>query len=430
MMMRRAVERDAEPQIGAAPHERDLRPVPRITIQAFCESHEVAAAIEGAREDRRMARAHVKVQTGSLLAAVEYYRDGSTPNLIIVETSANRAKLLDELEQLAEVCDPGTKVVLIGQVNDVILYRELIRRGVSEYVVTPIVPIDVVEVCSALYADPNAKPLGRAVAVVGAKGGVGASSIAHNLAWTFANDFDVATVLADLDIPFGTANLDFNQDPPQGIAEAVMSPDRLDQTFIDRLLSSCTDKLSLLAAPSMLDRTVDLAEDAFEPTLDLVRSFTPWVVLDVPHVWSGWTRRTLTTADHVVIVASTDLANLRNAKNLMDTLRAARPNDTKPHLLLNQVGMPKRPEITVADFARALEVEPVGVIPFDAALFGAAANNGQMIAEMQKTAKTADVFRDVVRRIAGRAEPKRKAAGAMSLPMLDKLVGQLQALRK
>lgn len=414
---------------GRAAHERDLRPVPRITIQAFCESHEVAAAIEGAREDRRMSRAQVKVQTGSILAAVEYYRDGVTPNLVILETNERRQKLLEDLDALAGVCEPGTKVVVIGHVNDVILYRELIRRGISEYMITPIQPIDIVEICSALFADPKAKPLGRAIAVIGSKGGVGASTIAHNLAWALSADLELATVLADLDIPFGTANLDFNQDPPQGIAEALNAPDRLDQNFIDRLLSNCTDRLSLLAAPSTLDRTVDLGETAFESTIDIVRSFTPWVVLDVPHMWSGWTKRTLAAADHVIVVAAPDLANLRNAKNILDTLKTLRANETPAKLVINQVGIPKKPEIPAGDFAKALETVPLSIIPFDAQLFGAASNNGQMIAEQQKTGKIAESFRDIARKITGRVESKGKADSS-SLPLVGMITSRLQAMRK
>ena len=434
MTARHPIDMDDEDRTPArAAHERDLRPVPRITIQAFCESHEVAAAIEGAREDRRMAKAQVKVQTGSIAAAVEYYRDGVTPNLVVIESNDRRQKMLDELDQLAEVCEPGTKVVVIGHVNDVILYRELIRRGISEYMVSPVQAIDIVEVCSALYADPKAKPLGRSIAVIGAKGGVGSSTVAHNIAWALSSDLDLATVLADLDIPFGTANLDFNQDPPQGIADAVNAPDRLDQTMIDRLLSNCTDRLSLLAAPSMLDRTVDLSETAFETTIDIIRSFTPWLVLDVPHMWSGWSKRTLATADHVIVVAAPDLANLRNAKNLLDTLKTLRPNEAPAKLVINQVGVPKRPEMPPVDFAKALDIQPLAVIPFDAQLFGTASNNGQMIAELQKTAKTAEAFREIARRVTGRTEAKKKSDGALSglsMPFVEKFASRIQALRK
>ena len=129
------------------------------------------------------------------------------------------------------------------------------------------------------------------------------------------------------------------------MAEAVFSPDRLDSNLIDRLLSKCGDNLSLLAASAMLDRTVDLTETALDQLLDILRASTPSIVLDMPHAWTSWTRRTLVSADDVVIVAAPELASLRNAKNLVDVLRNARPNDRPPRVVLNLTGMPKRPEI-------------------------------------------------------------------------------------
>ncbi len=246
-----------------------------------------------------------------------------------------------------------------------------------------------------LFSAPDAKPVGRVIAVVGAKGGVGASTVAHNVAWAIARDLQLDTVVADLDLGFGTAGLDFNQDPPQGIADAVFSPDRIDTNFVDRLLSKCTDHLSLLAAPATLDRVYDFSSESFDSIFDALRATMPFVVLDVPHQWSGWTRRTLMAADDILIVAMPDLANLRNAKNMLDLLKASRPNDRRPYYLLNNVGVPKRPEISSADFAKALDDQPVAIIPFEPQVFGAAANNGQMIAELSASHRTAESFRQL-----------------------------------
>src|SRR5206468_1956402 len=191
------------------------------------------------------------------------------------------------------------------------------RRGVSEYLIGPIGTLDIVRAICGLFSAPDAKPVGRIVAVIGAKGGVGASTIAHNIAWAVARNLSLDTVVTDLDLGFGTAGLDYNQDPPQGVADAVFSPDRVDTAFVDRLLSKCTDHLSLLAAPATLDRVYDFATEAFDSILDSLRTTMPCIVLDVPHQWSGWTKRALIAADDILIVAAPDLANLRNAKNLL-----------------------------------------------------------------------------------------------------------------
>jgi pilus assembly protein CpaE len=405
---------------GQLPPDVLIAPVPRVTMQAFCETSEIATVLQASANDRRMQKAHVKVQMGGAPAALEAYRAAPTPNVIVLESSGERSALLGHLDALAEVCDPGTKVLVVGHVNDVVLYRELTRRGVSEYLIAPVEVLDVVRAVSELFHAPGVDPVGRTIAVVGAKGGVGASTVAHNLAWGLAGKLSNSTVIVDLDIAFGTAGLDFNQDPPQGIAEAVFAPERLDSNLVDRLLSKCSEHLSLLAAPAALDRTVDLSEAALDGILDILRASIPTIVLDVPHVWTGWSRRLLIGADEIVIVAAPELASLRNAKNLYDLLRGGRPNDHLPKIVLNQVGVPKRPEIPVAEFATALGTELAAVIAFDAQLFGTAANNGQMIAEVQPSGKAAAVFAELAAAVTGRVEPKTSRGGFLE-PILARL---------
>src|SRR6201991_1348486 len=387
-----------------------IAPAPGVPVQAVCETVETAAAVQSAGEDRRLGKAHLKIQMGGMAAAIEAYRTAPTPNVIILETEG-RSDILAGLDQLATVCDPGTRVIVIGKVNDVTLYRELVRRGVSDYVIAPVNALDVVRSVCGLFSAPEAKAVGRIIAIVGAKGGVGASTIAHNIAWSVASDLALDSVVTDLDLAFGTAGLDYNQDPPQGIADAVFSPDRIDTAFVDRLLAKCTDHLSLLAAPATLERAYDFGVEAFDSVFDALRATMPCIVLDVPHQWSGWTQRTLVSADDILIVAAPDLANLRNAKNMFDYLRAARVNDHRPSYCLNQVGMPKRPEIKPADFAKALEDQPVAVIPFEPQLFGAAANNGQMIAELSANHRTAETFRQLAQLLTGRPEGKKSKGG-------------------
>ncbi|ACL57780.1 AAA family ATPase [Methylobacterium nodulans] len=402
------------------PAERVIAPVPRITIQAFCETQDVAAVIESAAEDRRMQKAHLKVQMGGAAAATEAFRSAPTPNVLLIEMHGGRTNPLAQLDSLAEVCDAGTKVVVIGHVNDVLLYRDFIRRGVSEYLIAPIDPVTVIAAISDLFAEPGAEPLGRTVAVVGAKGGVGASTLAHNIAWAIARDHAVSTVIADLDVAFGTAGLNFNQDPPQGVAEALFAPERIDANFVDRLLSKCTDNLSLLAAPATLDRTNDFGEGAFDGLIDILRGMVPCIVLDVPHVWTAWSRKMVIGADEILVVAAPELASLRNARNLFDLLRQARPNDRPPRLVLNQVAMPRRPEIAAAEFAKALDVTAAAVVPFDPALFGAAANNGQMLAELQTNSRITEILSELGGAVTGRAETK-KARPTLLEPILAKL---------
>lgn len=399
---------------------RHIAPVPRISLQAFCESEAIAGTIAAAARDRRMQRAHVSVYMGGPGAAVSAFRDAATPDVIVLDTAASRRDLLSRLEALADFCDAGTKVVVIGRANDILLYRELMARGVSEYLVAPLDVVEFIRAISTLYAAAGAPAVGKLIAVTGAKGGTGASTIAHNIAFSAARDLDIQTVLVDMDLGFGTAGLDYNQDPPQGIAEAVFAPDRIDENLVDRLLTKCGEKLSILAAPATLDQTYDFAENAFDRLADILRATTPCAILDIPHGWTAWTRRMLVHSEEIVIVASPDLASLRNTKNLLDTLRVARAHDDKPNLVMNLVGIPKRPEISLRDFAKALDVTPAGTFAFEPKLFGVAANNGQMIAESEANGKTAAAFKELTQKIIGRGGA-RKAKRNFLDPLMARL---------
>lgn len=392
--------------------------VPRITIHAFCERAETRELIDHAAGDRRLARATIEVREGGLTAALATYSGQPTPSLVIVESGAPAARLLAELDGLAECCDPGTKVLVIGASNDITLYRELMRRGVSEYLVPPLKSLQLIRAIGELYADPASPFIGRTIAVVGAKGGVGASTIAHNVAHAISERMQANAVLVDLDLPFGTAGLDFNQDPVQGVVDALSQPDRLDATLMDRMMVRCSERLSLFAAPATLDSDYEIDADAFEEVTGKIRTTAPFVILDLPHLWSAWMRRTVLSADDVVIVATPDLASLRNAKNMTDLIRQARPNDAPPRLVMNQVGVPGRPEIPVKEFGAALNLEPALILPFDPKTFGQAANNGQMLQELAAKSKAAEGLAALAQMLS-RREP---AAAPKPKSLLDQLL--------
>jgi pilus assembly protein CpaE len=407
---------------GAAPHER---PVPRISIHAFCEFPDTGAALQRASGDRRLSKAHLQVQLGGIDAAVQHYTGQITPNLLVVETKLHGEEALLELDRLAEVCDPATKVVVVGRSNDVELYRELMRRGASEYLVAPLSPLQLIEVISGLYLDPGAAPIGRVVAVVGARGGSGSSTLSHNIGWCIAEELHINTTVIDMDLPFGTVGLDFNDEASQGICDALSAPERLDDVLLDRLLIKRGEHLSLFTAPAILDREYETSPDAFETVIDSVRQTIPCVILDLPHGWQPWIKAALLAADDVVIVATPDLTSLRNAKNIIDLVKGARPNDAPPRLVINQVGVPKRPEIPAKDFAETMGLDPSAIIPFDPALFGQAANNGQMVMEVAPKSPVTESLRQLCRAITGRT--MQGASGRNAISIFSFLKGKKRA---
>jgi len=396
-----------------------ISPAPRVSVQAFCESTETAEAVRAAAGDRRLAKAHLSVHMGGVAAAIDTYDTAPTPNVIVLE-SDGRGEILRGLDHLASVCDAGTRVVVIGSPHEVAPYRELVRRHINDYVVGPVAPLDVVRAICGLFSVSESVAVGRMIAVIGAKGGVGSSTVAHNVAWSIARDLSQDSVVVDLDLAFGTAGLDYNQDPMQGIANAVFSPDRPDTAFMDRLLQKCTDHLSLLAAPATLDKVCDFGVEAFDAIFDALRMTTPCIVLDIPHQWTGWARRALINADDILVVAEPDLANLRNTRNLLSLLKEARPNDRAPLYCLNKVKMAKRPEINARSFAKTLECAPVATIQFDSYMFGRAANNGHMIAEIAPKHRTAKTFQQVAQLLAGHGEI-RKPRRSLLAPIIKRL---------
>lgn len=359
----------------------DLARVPHITLHAFCDTPGVIATMEKVLSDRRMSKASAAVHPGGIRAAVELYGRTVSPNLVVIESRLAVAELHARLEELADVCQSSTKVIVIGYTNDVAFYRDLLIRGVSEYIVAPVEPMTIIAAISRLYQGTGRAKLGRSLAFVGARGGVGSSTIANNVASTIARSHGCDVILADLDLPFGSASLDFNLDPGQGIAQAIEDSSRLDDLLLERLLTNCEEHLSVLTAPVALARSYDLEEDAIVRVIELAQTSVPFVVLNVPHIWSAWAKKTLLMADEIVVSAAPDLTSLRNTKNLVELLKQSRRNDAPPRLVLNQVGVPKRSEIKPAKFAEALGMELTACIPFCPAAFSSAANRGHMIAD-------------------------------------------------
>jgi pilus assembly protein CpaE len=397
------------------------QPVPRVTIHACCDRHEVADLVSGIGADRRMARADITVEHGGIEAAVTRFASQASPNLLILDTLMQGPAMLHTLDRLAQVIEEGTKVVIIGAVNDIALFRELMSRGVSEYIVPPLQPIDLIRTVCGLYVNPDKPFAGRVIAVIGARGGIGASTIAHNIAWSIAERQESSATLLDLDLSFGTAALDFNQDPPQSIADALMAPDRVDDVFLERVTTKQTQRLQMLTAPATLEREFELDPQSYEMVIERVRRTSPFVVLDLPHIWTSWIKHTLLAADDAIIVSGPDLASLRNTKNIIDLLKAMRPYDAPPAVVLSMVGVPKRPEIPLKDFTEALGIEPVASIPFDPQLFGMAANNGQMIGEVAAPSKKALALDALAASLTGRKPVEtKKASLADKIPFLKR----------
>ncbi len=328
--------------------------------------------------------------------------------MLLVEATQQNSDLLDGVDRLANVCDPTTRVVIIGDSNDITLYRTLIRRGVSDYLTLPLERHDLAQAIADLGSHGEADRA-RVISFIGAKGGVGSSTIAHNIAWSLARLFDEDVAILDLDIPFGTVGLAFNIVAPQGIDGALADGERLDDVLLERYMPKFDDHLALLTSPASLEVDGDIDPAAFEVVLDMVRGKTSFVALDLPHRWADWTRRILFSSDQVVITATPDLASLQNAKNMLDILRAERGDDGSIHIVLNRAGMARKIELGAKDFRDATGSDPAATLPHDAIAFGAAANNGQMLGQTSKKHKAVAAFNRLAVQVSGRQPAKKRA---------------------
>lgn len=370
-------------------------------------SEESRSAVVEGLGDRKLSRSNVDARIGGIEAAIAHYQDNSTPQLVLLETNSESAEVLNELDRLAEVCDAGTNVLLMGSSNDIILYRELIRRGVAEYLVGQVAPKQILDAVTAIFEDPESPAMGRSIAFMSSRGGGGSSSIAHNVAWHLGQEYGEEVAVIDLDITFGTAALSFNLETQQTLEMALADTNRLDDQLLDRFLIEYDDNVRLLASPSNLNAEERLMTDSFDQLLELVRRRSSFVVLDVPHRWAPWVQQVLLDADEVVLVGVLNLSGLRDTKNLVDHLRQQRGNTSPVHMVLNHQGAFKKTELSPKDFETATEVKPDVIIPHAPALFGTAANNGQMVGQVNAKHKSVEALRELAILVSGR-EPQQK----------------------
>ncbi|MGL1922626.1 MAG: AAA family ATPase [Hyphomicrobiales bacterium] len=376
--------------------------IPQISIQAFYETTTTAQLLQLSATDRRMSRTHITMQAGGIVAAKEFYQNIPTPNLIIIESRLPQNELLAALDDLAGVCDAGTKVCIMGHQNDILLYRGLMSKGVSEYLVLPTSPLKLIESIFNIYHDPASEPLGKKFAFFGAKGGVGSSTLAHNIAYSIAYNMNDSVTVVDMDFAFGTLGLNFNQDPSQDLADLLKTPERIDEATIDKMLLKHGGHLNLLPNITSIEKNTDITPMAVGNLMQCMSQSVANSVIDLPHIWNDWTKSTLVQSDQIIITATPDLASLRNTKNIVDYLKNSRVQDKNPIIIMNQVGMLKKPEIKTKDFADTIGV-PIDIeLAYNPQLFGTAANNGQMIQEFANSDKILTQFNDLAQSMLGK----------------------------
>ncbi len=410
---------------AAEPQVQGLPPLPAINVHFFAETPQGAELFRRTAMDRLMRRPHVEVFEGGIPAAVAAYEQETSPELLVLESTADREALFAQLAALAEVVVPTTQVVVVGHINDLYLYRDLLNEGVRDYLAMPLDVHALLTSLSGIFIAEAENPVGRIVSFIGAKGGAGSSAIAHNVSWLLSRKYKIKTALADLDLAYGTAGLDFEASPAQGILDALAGIDRLDANMIDKLLHKCSEHLMLLASPCSLEEIPPIEEQQLAGILDVMREVVALTVLDLPSTWSNWMRAAIIQSELVVVTSTPELAALRNTKALLDNIRNLRPNEEPPLLVLNQVD-PDLPQVPAEQFAATVGVKDWLEIPYEPDLFGEAALEGVLPLEKDPEGKLAEACEIIAARIAGVEPPKKEGRKSLALDLLKPLLERFQ----
>lgn len=334
-----------------------------------------------------------KVAKGGLRNAVQSLSVSASPSILIVDLSESGDPLSD-VNSLAEVCEPGTIVIATGEVNDVRLYRDLLGSGIQDYLLKPLNPDVLRESINQAHASLNAPKHSDSgadtphmmVAVMGVRGGVGATSIATSLAWIISEKGERSTALLDLDVHFGTGALALDLEPGRGLTDAIENPNRIDGLFIERALVRASEKLSVLSTEASISQPLLTDGTAFYQLQDEMQAAFECTVIDLPRHMLVQHPHLVNHVQAAVVVSEFTLAGARDMIRLLSWLKANAPS---AHVItvVNRVGAHSTPEISVNDFETAIERSVDFQLPFDGKTTSQSAKLGKSTAETSKSGK-------------------------------------------
>lgn len=355
------------------------------------------------------------VEPGTAAEAAEYLKSHASPKTLIVEvpSSEEAPRLLDAL---ADVVHPTTRVIVTGAVDTFSFYHWLMGLGIQDYLLSPFNEQQLASAlakgpASAAGSDTSEKTTRKVIAVIGARGGVGTTTIATNLAAICAETLQLSTALVDLDAQFGSVALSLDLEPSRGLRDALEKPDRIDTLFLERVMIKADDRLSLLSAEEPLSEVATVHPNAGELLLAALREKFPMTVVDMPRQLTPLTRAVLAQADHVILVAEPSLLSLRDALRLKDWLvdGLKRP---QPLLVFNRDGLAAKQQPPRAQLSKHLGLEASVTLPFSAEIMAATAN-GDTLLSNSKLAALAAPLKALAAQLSGQdaAEEKRPRKG-------------------
>jgi pilus assembly protein CpaE len=344
-------------------------PASRVRLMAFVLDAESEASLSSCLA--QLPVPSPMIRRGGLTGAIRYLGAERSPESIIVDISGAEMPA-SQIHDLAELCEPGVIVIAIGDKNDVALYRDLVRAGVSEYIVKPVTAQLLVKAligAAASEGSPISRKLGKVVAVVGSRGGVGATTLALHLALHLANQQSRRVMLLDLDLHTGDCALALNLRPTPGLREALANPLRIDSVFLDRTMALHGERLFVLSAEEPLRVDSEFTAEAVDKLVGVLRTQFHYIVADVPRIPGSAYWQALDTADLRIIVADQTLRSVRDTVRLREGFSAGRAEHSNM-LVVNRSGEGGRRAMTLQEMAR-VKLQPNFVIPYRPSLFTA-----------------------------------------------------------
>ncbi len=335
-----------------------------------------------------------KIHKGGLRNAIQSLSVSASPQILFVDL-AESGDPLNDINALAEVCEPGTVVIAAGQVNDVRLYRDLVSSGIQDYLLKPLHPDMLREAfghAQTLLNAPKHVEVSTdrphcSVAVIGTRGGVGASTIATSLAWLLAEKEKRATALLDLDVHFGTGALSLDLEPGRGLTDAIENPSRIDGLFIERAMVKASENLAVLSAEAPINAPMITDGSAFYQLQEEMRSAFECTVVDLPRAMLIQHPHLMSDVRLTVIVTELTLAAARDTIRILSWMKSNAPQTTV-FVLANRMHAGGQLEINRKDFEGSIERKIDYIVPFDQKLAAQAAKLGKPIVEVGKTSKT------------------------------------------
>lgn len=361
-----------------------------------------------------------QVNKGGLRNAVQTLSVSASPQILFVDL-AESGDPLNDINSLAEVCEPGTVVIAAGQVNDVRLYRDLIASGIQDYLLKPLNPDMLRESFSHAQAMLNAPKFADvatdrphcSVAVVGTRGGVGASTVATSLAWLLSDKIGRSTALLDLDVHFGTAALALDLEPGRGLTDAMENPSRIDGLFIERAMVKASEKLAVLSAEAPINSPLMTDGAAFYQLQEEMRAAFECTVTDLPRGMLVQHPTLIADVQVAVVVTELTLAAARDTIRILSWLKSNAPQ-TRVLLVANRHHAAGQLEISRKDFEGSVEHTIDVIVPFDQKLASQAAKLGKPLAEAGKNSKTVAPIVDLARLVIASAEDGADGAASAS----------------